>query len=271
MRLLKIEASGDFSLVELNSDKMQPYAILSHVWGEKGQEVTFRDLVDKAGKQKAGYQKIELCAKQAQKDGLEYFWIDTCCIDKSSSAELSEAINSMYSWYEEAMTCYAYLSDVSESEGNFSDDPETVTFAKSKWFTRGWTLQELIAPPKVVFYSKEWTYLGTKTERATDLHNITGIDGRVLGGDHPSVCSIADRMSWMSKRITTREEDIAYSLLGIFDINMPLLYGEKGRAFIRLQEEIMKVSDDQSIFAWNIFKENNTFGSTQIFSKYVNR
>jgi hypothetical protein len=250
MRLLKIEASGDFNLVELDSDKTQPYAILSHVWGAKDQEVTFRDLLDDTGKRKVGYNKIEFCAKQAKVDGLEYIWVDTCCIDKSSSAELSEAINSMYHWYEDAATCYAYLSDVSYAQQNFSHDRKTVPFPESRWFKRGWTLQELVAPSNVVFYSKEWKCLGTKSELARDLIEITGIDGRVLGGDHPSVCSIADRMSWASKRETTREEDIAYSLLGIFDINMPLLYGERGKAFIRLQEEIMKASDDQSIFAW---------------------
>jgi hypothetical protein len=250
MRLLKIEASGEFSLHELNSDKMQPYAILSHVWGDKDQEVTFRDLIDKTGERKVGYDKIEFCAKQAKEDGIEYFWVDTCCIDKSSSAELSEAINSMYHWYEEATTCYAYLSDVYHPEGNHSHDHKTFPLSESKWFKRGWTLQELIAPSKVVFYSKEWKCLGTKSELIEELKEITGIDGRVLGGDHPSVCSIADRMSWASKRTTTRDEDIAYSLLGIFDINMPLLYGERDKAFIRLQEEIMKASDDQSIFAW---------------------
>jgi hypothetical protein len=134
--------------------------------------------------------------------------------------------------------------DVSYAEGSFSHNPKTVSFPESKWFTRGWTLQELIAPSKVIFYSREWKYLGTKSELARELTDITGIDGRVLKGDHPSVCSIADRMSWVSKRGTTREEDIAYSLLGIFNINMPLLYGKRGKAFIRLQEEIMKASDD---------------------------
>jgi hypothetical protein len=250
MRLLKIEASGDLGLDELDSNKTQPYAILSHVWGGKDQEVTFTDLVDKTGKGKVGYEKIEFCAQQARKDGIEYLWVDTCCIDKSSSAELSEAINSMYRWYEDAATCYAYLSDVSHPEENLTYDPETVPFSESRWFKRGWTLQELIAPSRVVFYLKGWKRFGTRSELAIDLTEITGIDERVLEGDHPSVCSIADRMSWASNRETTRDEDIAYSLLGIFDINMPLLYGEKGKAFIRLQEEIMKASDDQSIFAW---------------------
>ncbi|KAH7089713.1 hypothetical protein FB567DRAFT_618970 [Paraphoma chrysanthemicola] len=218
MRLLERKADGDFRLVELKSEDMQPYAILSHAWERQAdQEVTFRDIIDGTGKEKVGYGKIEFCGKQAADDGIQYFWVDTCSIDKSSSAELSEAINSMY---------------------------------HCKWFTRGWTLQELIAPPEVVFYSKEWTYIGARSELVVELTAITGIDRRVLRGAHPSICSIADRMFWAAKRTTTREEDIAYSLLGIFDINMPLLYGERGKAFLRLQEEIIKVSDDQSVFAW---------------------
>ena len=250
MRLLKIETGDDFSLVELKSDEMQPYAVLSHVWGKPDQEGTFRDIMDKTGKQKVSFDKISFCAKQAEEDKIQYFWVDTCCIDNSSSAELSEAINSMYHWYDDATICYAYMSDVSCPEGNFPVDLAAIGFPQSEWFERGWTLQELIAPPEVVFYSKEWRCIGTKLDLAKDLTKITGIDGRVLGGAHPSVCSIAARMSWAAKRKTTREEDIAYSLLGIFDINMPLLYGQRGKAFIRLQEELMKASDDQSVFAW---------------------
>jgi hypothetical protein len=153
MRLLKVERGGDFSLVQLERDKMQPYAVLSHVWGETDQELTFRDLMDKTGKQKAGYEKIDFCAKQAEEDNIQYIWVDTCCIDKSSSAELSEAINSMYHWYEDATKCYAYLSDVAYPEGTSRGQGTPVGFPTSRWFRRGWTLQELIAPHDVVFYS----------------------------------------------------------------------------------------------------------------------
>jgi hypothetical protein len=256
MRLLKVESGGNFSLVQLERDKMQPYAVLSHVWGETDQELTFKDIMDKTGKQKAGYEKIDFCAKQAEEDKIQYIWVDTCCIDKSSSAELSEAINSMYHWYENATKCYAYLSDVSYPERTSRGQGTPVDFPTSRWFERGWTLQELIAPQDVVFYSKEWRLIGTKSTLARDLQKITGIDGRVLEGAHPSLCSVADRMSWAAKRKTTREEDVAYSLLGIFDVNMPLLYGERGKAFIRLQEEIMKASDDQSVFAWTSSDSN---------------
>jgi hypothetical protein len=251
MRLLKRLLAGDgFELESFDNDNLTPpYAILSHTW-IKGQEVTYNELLAGTGAVKPGYAKICFCGDQAAKDGLEYFWVDTCCIDKSSSAELSEAINSMYNWYENATKCYAYLSDVSYLGGNYSKEPVMVGFSKSIWFTRGWTLQELIAPSEVVFFSKEGNPIGTKSDLIKDLTKITGIDRRVLGGAHPSVSSIADRMSWAAKRTTTRDEDIAYSLIGIFDINMPLLYGEGKKAFIRLQEEIMKVSDDHSVFAW---------------------
>ena len=141
MRLLKIETGDDFSLVELKSDEMQPYAVLSHVWGKPDQEGTFRDIMDKTGKQKVSFDKISFCAKQAEEDKIQYFWVDTCCIDNSSSAELSEAINSMYHWYDDATICYAYMSDVSCPEGNFPVDLAAIGFPQSEWFERGWTLQ----------------------------------------------------------------------------------------------------------------------------------
>jgi hypothetical protein len=138
MRLLKVESGGNFSLVQLERDKMQPYAVLSHVWGETDQELTFKDIMDKTGKQKAGYEKIDFCAKQAEEDKIQYIWVDTCCIDKSSSAELSEAINSMYHWYENATKCYAYLSDVSYPERTSRGQGTPVDFPTSRWFERGW-------------------------------------------------------------------------------------------------------------------------------------
>ena len=228
---------------------MPPYAILSHTWGPD--ELTFKNMEQK------GYvpsKKIDGCCKQALKDELNFVWVDTCCIDKSSSAELSEAINSMWEWYRQSKVCYAYLSDV---------PPDTVVeetyskFSQSRWFTRGWTLQELIAPEEVIFYDEAWNRIGRKSHAYSDwefmkrLRQITGIDDKVL--KRPSSFrdySVAQRMSWASKRTTTRLEDCAYSLLGLFKINMPLLYGEGNRAFQRLQEEILRVSDDESLFAW---------------------
>ncbi|KAG7293670.1 hypothetical protein NEMBOFW57_003725 [Staphylotrichum longicolle] len=200
---------------------------------------------------KAGYSKIAYACGQAGKDGYQYVWIDTCCIDKRSSADVSEAVNSMFVWYQRAAVCYAYLEDV-----HFDDYTEGYMtwkdqFSNSRWFTRGWTLQELLAPRKVVFYAKGWRLLGTKASLVKSIGKITGIDELTLL--EPKLihnASVAQRMSWASQRTTTRTEDVAYSLMGLFGVNMPIIYGEGKRAFIRLQEEIIKRSDDHSIFAW---------------------
>ena len=190
---------------------------------------------------KVAYNKILGACTQARVDEHQWLWIDTCCIDKKSSAELSEAINSMYAWYEHAAVCYAYLSDV-----------QINTFVmNSRWFTRGWTLQELLAPQHVRFYSREWLLIGTKQGLAHTIAKITGISEQILTGTESiHAASTAKKMSWASERSTTKIEDVAYCLMGIFDVNMPLLYGEGERAFTRLQEEILKSSDDMSIFAW---------------------
>ncbi|KAN0102226.1 HET domain containing protein [Hyaloscypha variabilis] len=204
-----------------------------------------------AAKLKAGYTKIERCCDQAVGDGYDYVWIDTCCIDKSSSAELSEAINSMYMWYKSAKICYAYLADVKPLLRTRLSP--LAQFERSRWFTRGWTLQELIAPAKVEFFAGDWSRFGTKAGFHSALSQVTGIDeGTLTGGRDLREVSIAKKMSWASKRVTTRPEDIAYCLLGIFGVNLPLLYGEGEKAFIRLQEEIMRNSDDQSLFAWSL-------------------
>ena len=232
-------------LEEFNDELTRPgFAILSHMWGED--EVTFQDMIEikPAVVNKKGFRKIQLTCEQALRDGLDYAWVDTCCIDKTSSAELSEAINSMYAWYRQATVCYAFLSDIS------SDSGVIVDIAKSRWFTRGWTLQELIAPSNVLFFSGTWTSLGTKDSLCDILSAITRVDAQYLKHGNPQSASVAERMSWAADRVTTRREDLAYCLLGILDINMPLLYGEGDRAFIRLQEEIIKSSNDQSLFAW---------------------
>ena len=212
------------------------------------EEVTFKDIIKGTGKSKAGYTKIRFCGKQAAKNGLPYFWVDTCCINKSSSAELTEAINSMFRLYQDAAKCYVYLSDVSDS-GSVGKDHSSrrwkPTFRKSRWFTRGWTLQELIAPASVEFFSKEETRLGDKQSLEQTLHEITGITIQALRERPLSYFSVNERMSWAAKRQTKREEDAAYSLLGIFNIHMPLIYGEgRQKALDRLHKEI---KDDNSI------------------------
>ena len=244
MRLLKRLPDGDFELVPFNDDDVPPYAILSHTWVE-GQEVTYNELVAGVGKEKTGYDKIRFCAAQAAADGLEYFWVDTCCIDKSTSDELSTAINSMFRWYQRASKCYVYLSDfiVPEEVADADDFWSTwkETFQKSRWFTRGWTLQALLAPPCVEFFSKEGKRLGSKTSLEEEIHETTKIPIVALRGQSLTEFSVEERMSWAAQRTTTFKEDKIYCLLGIFGVFLSLIYGEgEAYATLRLREEIQK-------------------------------
>jgi len=279
MRLINART---FKLVECTG-KIPPYAILSHTWGSE--EVSFEDFRIRTRWAKRGITKIEKACAQARRDGLEYLWVDTCCIVQSSSAELGEAINSMYKWYQRAEVCYAFLEDYSQNEEpismidsarSISSSPseslssvtkqpdkkvsefEASKFARSRWFTRGWTLQELIAPRNVEFFDKDWSRAGDKKTLTYLIHCITGIDGYVLQGGQIQDVSVGQRMSWAAGRQTTRIEDIAYCLLGIFNVNMPLLYGEGARAFMRLQEQILQESNDQTLFAWRADKTKVT-------------
>jgi Heterokaryon incompatibility protein (HET) len=248
MRLLERNSAGQLSLTkDLVGDDIPKYAILSHTWGVDTEEVTFKDMMDGTGEDKSGYKKIRFCAQQAADDGLQYFWVDSCCIDKSSSAELQEAINSMFRWYQNAAKCYVYLSDVSKRKRKASDRFCEYTwesaFRSSRWFTRGWTLQELLAPGpySVEFFSQEGERLGDKRTLERQIYEITGIPITALRGTPLSQFDADDRFLWAENRHTTREEDKAYSLFGIFDIQMPLLYGEgKDKALKRLREEIDK-------------------------------
>ncbi|KAM0426088.1 hypothetical protein ACHAPT_008719 [Fusarium lateritium] len=268
MRLLHTKS---LKLKYFVDDEIPPYAILSHRW--EAEEILFEDIQTEHWPRKKGLDKVKKACRQASADGLEYIWIDTCCIDKRSSAELSEAINSMFNWYYRSKVCYAYLFDV--------PDDNTKTFMKSKWFTRGWTLQELIAPQHVEFFDNKWRKIGDRLSYLEPIVEVTAIDRRVLDRrQHHQHCpeqgqvrgyparfckacgkrswdfrqllssfSVATLMSWAFKRETTRVEDAAYSLLGLFNVNMPLLYGEQTKAFRRLQEEIIRNSNDQSILA----------------------
>jgi hypothetical protein len=247
MRLINVDT---FELCEFFGDEIPPYAILSHRWGKD--EVLFEVLSADLPRARtlAGFEKIAFCAKQAKIDGLLFCWVDTCCIDKRSSSELSEAINSMYQWYQNAVYCYAYLADVSIPSPPYETVPR-YALLRSEWFSRGWTLQELIAPMNLRFYSARWDDLGPRRKYATSISRNTGIDERILRGQIPvDSVNIAQRMRWASSRKTTRVEDKAYCLMGIFDVNMPLLYGEGIRSFTRLQEEIIRRSPDHSIFTW---------------------
>lgn len=232
-------------------DDVPLYVILSHVWG-KG-EVTFDDIGKPYAKDMVGYKKIVKCCEQAVRDGFEWVWIDTCCIDKKSSAELSEAINSMYRWYWQAEICYAYLQDVPELE---NPTEQNSVFQKSRWFQRGWTLQELLAPDMVEFYGQSWGCIGTKLSLLDTVQAATNIEKWYLvNRDTIKTASIAIKFSWASLRQTTRAEDMAYCLLGLVDINMPMLYGEGQRAFFRLQLEIMKQTNEHTIFAWGLWDD----------------
>ncbi|OBT40309.1 hypothetical protein VE00_10431, partial [Pseudogymnoascus sp. WSF 3629] len=248
MRLLARNSAGELSLTQdFVSGKILEYAILSHTWGADTEEVTYRDLIDGTGNNKAGYKKIRFCGEQARGDRLQYFWIDTCCIDKSNSTELAEAINSMFRWYQNAAKCYVYLSDVSTRERKASDRFSECTwesaFRSSRWFTRGWTLQELLAPgpDSVEFFSQEGDRLGDKRTLEQQIHEITGVPMLALKGAPLSQFEVNERLSWTENRQTTREEDKVYSLLGIFGIYLPLIYGEgREHAFKGLKKEIQR-------------------------------
>jgi hypothetical protein len=307
MHLLNIKTHR---LEEFFDESIPPYAILSHTWG--ADEVLYSHICE-AGYKPGSSAKVDGCCTQAARDGLDYVWIDTCCIDKSSSAELSEAINSMFAWYRDSVVCYAFLADVpddgngtggggheggrargkSGSDDNGANDdtssddgfkgygPDSA-FAKSRWFTRGWTLQELLAPDNVVFFSASWSVIGSKirpdpaitgrllpnpstgqmAREIRALPTITGIPGDCFNVSWPDfrTASVAQKMSWAAGRKTTRREDRAYSLLGIFGVNMPMLYGEGDNAFVRLQEEILRLTDDQSLLAWSFGLPPTTYG-----------
>ncbi|KAN0112546.1 HET domain containing protein [Hyaloscypha variabilis] len=285
MRLIEAKT---LKMEEFFGDQIPPYAILSHTWHHE--EVSFQDWADRSSaSQKKGYEKIIGACQLAEKHGHDYLWVDTNCIGKSSSSELSEAINLMFKWYQFAQVCYVYLADVPSPEATstemaLSGLEFSELFRLSRWFTRGWTLQELLAPRDIEFYSNDLSLLGTKNSLRNEISSITGIDiqylWRELAGDiyignlekkfiaqsiqHATPlrkASVGEMFSWLSHRTTTRLEDMAYCMLGIFELNMPLLYGEGSKAFTRLQEEIMKVSDDHTLFcwAWNTSQNRGSF------------
>lgn len=263
---------------EFQDDSQRPrYAILSHTWGDE--EISYLDLLfltnaaattvsgvvqlllKNPSRDSQGFKKVQKTCELARSRGLEWVWIDSCCIDKSSSAELSEAINSMWTWYRAAAECYVFLFDVTitpkrgpAGQSSPLDAASLNALSAARWFTRGWTLQELLAPPQVLFFNNKWDHVASKAELSNELSVITKIPLVFLNGTVPpddgKRCSVAMKMSWVSKRQTTRTEDMAYCMLGLFDVHMPLIYGEGRKAFMRLQLEILKKSDDDSLFAW---------------------
>lgn len=250
MRLIN---TSTLELKEFTESERPDFAILSHRW--EHEEVSLQQFRNAPSHQDwRGYKKVKTFCAQALQDGYEWGWADTCCIDKASTDqnELSEAINSMFKWYRDAGRCYVYLSDVVDRGSRSIRESELERMLRdSKWFTRGWTLQELIAPRKCSFFDAHWVYIGSKRELASVLARITRIDVALLEdrldiGDF----SIAQKMSWAAFRHTTKPEDRAYSLCGLFDIKLPTIYGEGHEAFSRLQRMLMERSTDQSLFAW---------------------
>jgi hypothetical protein len=269
MRLLKTATCEVTEAKDIPSP-FPHYAILSHTWISPRDEITYQDtrtrmadIKDDLFKQK-GWSKIKSFCTRARADGWEWAWMDTCCIDKTSTGDTQEAINAMFRWYQDAGVCYAYLSDVDagglEAIGGHSypSSPHYArlkeSFVKANWFTRGWTLQELLAPHYLMFVDQHWHHIGTRESRALEIKEACNIDSRHLVDfkpTEPTSCSIAMRLSWASRRETTVEEDEAYSLLGLFGISLPLIYGEgRSRAFSRFQRELILTYNDDSIFAW---------------------
>ncbi len=256
MHLLNVDT---FKLEYFVSDP-PPYAILSHTWGGDSEEVSYRDVLD--GRLESATSrppKIAGCCKTAKENGFQYVWIDTCCINKTSSTELHEAITSMFKWYRDAAICYAYLSDVPPEDG--SDDFRS-HFRSARWFQRGWTLQELLAPLNLRFYDADWEFIGTKGDLCDLVEESTGIPTEyLLGITELHHASVAQRMSWAAKRTTKRQEDMGYCLFGIFGVFIPMMYGEGDNAFRRLQREIANKIPDDSILAWGIRTEAPIAGS----------
>jgi hypothetical protein len=242
MRLLEIKSPGEFSLIQVASHDIHPYAILSHTW--TGEEVTYQELINGTGKSKLGYEKIKLCGEQAIRDGLQYFWVDTCCIDKTDRDELSKAVNSMFRWYLNAKKCYVYLTDVSIPDENTnvqaSQSAWEAAFRNSRWFTRGWTLQELIAPAIVEFFSQEGKLIGDKKSLEKPIAEITKIPVQAVRGNPFSEFSIAERKKWAAHRQTTEEEDLVYCLMGLCEVSMPTIYGEGKEAALKRLEMTVK-------------------------------
>lgn len=249
MRLLYYREDGELgvtdNLIDADADATRPYAILSHTWGKDEEEVSFEDLAKNSGKDKDGYKKIQLCGGQAKRDGLQYFWVDTCCINKANKAEHSLAIRFMFRWYQKATKCYVYLSDVSARKRKLGDTDVDFAwkpaFASSRWFTRGWTLQELVAPRVVEFFSRDWHNLGDRVSLKTQIHEVTTIPLAVLEGASLSQINVSERLGWGRDRRTNLVEDAAYCLSGVLDVEIMPVYGEGSQeAFRRLHDEIQK-------------------------------
>ncbi|KAG9197006.1 hypothetical protein G6514_002694, partial [Epicoccum nigrum] len=255
---LHSDAPSKLISTDFRGKSIPPYAILSHRWGDS--EAVFEDVSNGTYKEKTeGCRKLRFCAEQAAQDGLRYFWIDTCCIKKWDKDELSSSINSMFQWYQNATRCYVFLSDVSLSAvtETAACSGWEASLRESKWFTRGWTLQELIAPVMVEFFSGEGRRIGDKALLGPLLHDITGIPLEALRNCPLEQFSTSERMRWFGDRTTTEEEDAVYCLLGLLGVSIPATYGEgKESARRRLHTELEAAGNAPSIIP---FTRNESF------------
>lgn len=229
MRLIKRSTTGGIEFTkDLSDEDLQsyPYAILSHTWSSDEEEVTYEEfLADRgASKQTVGLEKIKLCIERSKHDKLQYFWLDTCCINKKDMLELSKALNSMFRWYANARKCYVYLTDVSAAPTDSQEHWEH-SFKNSRWMKRGWTLQELIAPSMVEFYGLNGIYLGNKSSLGSLLHASTRIPVKALQNYSPTYFTISERKEWQQGRTTKEPEDMVYSMLGLLEVSLHIDYG----------------------------------------------
>ncbi|KAG2745551.1 hypothetical protein P692DRAFT_201076993 [Suillus brevipes Sb2] len=196
--------------------------------------------------------KLQTFCKTARDAGYRWAWVDTCCIDQNNNVELQESVNSMFVWYRHSTLTIVYLADVLPSS-------EPGALANSTWNTRGWTVQEFLAPSTVLFYRADWTlYLNDSSPNhkesaiiMRELEDSTGIDAQALVAFRPGMRGAREKLRWASSRVTTVQEDIAYSLFGIFHVHLPVIYGEKRQnALGRLLQEIIAHSGDITALDW---------------------
>ncbi|KIJ65598.1 hypothetical protein HYDPIDRAFT_88378, partial [Hydnomerulius pinastri MD-312] len=245
-------------LIKTKVEEYFLYAMFSHRWGKN--EPTFQDLqgsINDIKKPSEGVQKLRDFCRVAKSSGFKWAWSDTCCIDKTNNAELGESITSMFLWYRNSALTIVYLWDV---HGN---SPEAME--KSIWFTRGWTLQELLAPPVIQFYKKDWTPCGqggrdeegelynhkSNSELVKRLSRASNVAEEHLGNFIPGAESAREKLRWASARTVFKAEDRAYSMVGIYRLKKFYIhYGEKEAAFHRMQEELMNHSDGLDLLDW---------------------
>jgi hypothetical protein len=238
--------------------KTPPYAILSHRWiyqGGQSEEVTYQEFqnLDNIVMQKSGYAKIKATCYQAWRDGLQYVWVDTCCIKQGDHDDVARNIRSMFAYYRNSCICYVYLADVSTQDDAWRESQ----FPNSEWFKRGWTLQELLAPRDVAFFDREWNAIGSKLDFKDDIAQITTIPPDIISGKQAlSKIHPLSRMAWRSGRQTTRPQDLAYCLAGLLGVSIDPDYTETfEQAMIRLWAAVLCLDSDYEVYEDEVFSE----------------